>query len=146
MGEAPGRYRRIKHGEMPGDISRRSKIRLREMRTGEEVMVFPWQILGVKAAKAFFRYCIRVRERAVLKRRWKRDAAADDATDDVGTLSWRVAYDPDVPGWPWCLVDAGFVVLVRCQDLAIARLLCLSMNKQARSCAPDASSGAAEGT
>ena len=52
-------FKRVKHGEQPGDVSRRRKIAMREMCFADDaIAVFPWQTLNWRCAKAFCRYVI----------------------------------------------------------------------------------------
>ncbi len=74
-------HRRVKHGEQPGDVSRRVKIALREMRPGSEVSAHPWQVLNWGCAKSFRRY-LRDKGRAVQRRR-------DRAAAEAGLLNCR---------------------------------------------------------
>ena len=47
-------FKRIKHGELPGDISRRAKIRMREI--GDRFDVWPWQTISENCANTFRRF------------------------------------------------------------------------------------------
>ena len=47
-------FKRIKHGELPGDISRRAKILMRER--GGRFNVFPWQYISENCAKVYRRF------------------------------------------------------------------------------------------
>jgi hypothetical protein len=52
-------FKFVKHGEQPGEVSRRRKIQMREMRLNDEdIYIFPWQSLNRRCAKAFRRYII----------------------------------------------------------------------------------------
>lgn len=61
-------FKRVKHGEQPGDLPRKAKIRLREL---EPIQLFPRQILSRACAKAFRRY-IAEKGKTVQRRRDKR--------------------------------------------------------------------------
>lgn len=57
-------FKRVKHGQQPGDIPKRSKIRLREKRV--PVHLFSWQVLSLACAKEFRAY---VRDKGPPERR-----------------------------------------------------------------------------
>ena len=65
-------HKRVKHGEQPGDISRRRKIQLREMKPNDEdIYPFPWQRLNFECAKSFRKY-LKIKGRTVQRRRDKK--------------------------------------------------------------------------
>jgi hypothetical protein len=61
-------FKRVKHGEQPGDLSRQTKIKMREGRT--PFRVFPWQLINNNCAKEFRKYLIQ-KSRTVQRRRDK---------------------------------------------------------------------------
>lgn len=74
-------FKRVKHGELPGDISRWAKIRMRENkgRKGTAFNLWPWQRLNEKLSKSFRRYLLD-KSRTVQRRRDKEaiHAQSDD--------------------------------------------------------------------
>lgn len=63
-------YKKIKHGQVPGDMSKYAKAKMLE-KPSITWFLFPWQKIRPTAAKAF-RNMKRMKERAILKRRTKR--------------------------------------------------------------------------
>lgn len=47
-------FKRIKHGQQPGDVSKRTKIKMREKKI--PAAVSPWQTITAPQAKAFRRF------------------------------------------------------------------------------------------
>lgn len=70
-------FKRVKHGEHPGDISRRAKIRMREAHKipqhKDGFYYLPWQFINWKLMKSFKNY-LRDKSRTVQRRRDKRVA------------------------------------------------------------------------
>lgn len=60
-------HKRVKHGDLPGDYSKRAKIRMREKR-GLPFRPFPWIEIGERCAKAF-RKIVQDKGRTVQRRR-----------------------------------------------------------------------------
>lgn len=71
-------HKRVKHGELPGDIARRGKIKMREKRA---FYAFPWQFMGRTVSKAFRRH-LSEKGRTVQRRRDQR--AIDAGLSDEG--------------------------------------------------------------
>lgn len=71
-------FKRVKHGQQPGDIPKQAKILLRERCV--PVRLFPWQILTSACAKEFRLY-LRDKGRTVQRRRDKR--ACLEGIDDI---------------------------------------------------------------
>lgn len=63
-------FKKIKHHQSPGDIPKHDKIRMRESKL--PFFIFAWQLMGEKAIRAF-RNSLRIRERAVLKERTRKE-------------------------------------------------------------------------
>lgn len=63
-------FKRIKHGQMPGDLPKRMKIWMREGRA--PFMAWPWPVVSEKQAKSFRRF-LSEKSRTVQRRRDKRE-------------------------------------------------------------------------
>lgn len=83
MSGRPSDYKKIKHGQLPGDYPKAVKIRMREkgeigptwrysFDDGTWITVRDWEI-GSRAAKVFKRDYVRAKERAVLRRRARQE-------------------------------------------------------------------------
>jgi hypothetical protein len=47
-------HKRVKHGHVPGDISKADKITMREGRSqGADIVLSPWHTISSKAAKVY---------------------------------------------------------------------------------------------
>lgn len=62
-------FKRVKHGEQPGDVHRSAKIAMREKKT--PIRIFPWQSLDDACAKSFRKY-LQEKSKKVQRRRDKR--------------------------------------------------------------------------
>lgn len=120
------RFKNVKHGQEPGDVSRSEKIRIREHMTRPRAFEKLSHYFDTKRAKSFIRNILKPKERATLKRRAISEAEDMLATldmienpravcilltqgtgDDLRVLAVSRRDDPNAFGLPGGKVDAG---------------------------------------
>ena len=70
-------FKRVKHGAVPGDVSKRIKIAMREKKMPVEV--FPWYVIEDPCAKSFRKY-LQEKSKKVQRRRNKKEIERQNLT------------------------------------------------------------------